>query len=107
MADLTVSQNDKGFYLSFTITDSAGTAYNLTGYTITLKVWEEGATGVTSLIVNGVCEIVVAASGTCRYLLTSTSFTAVNNNYIAELELTKSGVIESTERFTIEVKESA
>ena len=106
MADLTVSQNDKGFYLSFTITNSASVAYDLTGYTIKLKVWSPGVTTLASLIVNGTCEIVVAASGTCRYAILATDFVTVGI-YQAELELTKSGIIESTERFTIEVRESA
>lgn len=103
MADLTIAQNDKGYYLNFTITDSAGAAYNLTGYTIKLKVWY--ANKADTLIVDGTCTIVSAALGTCKYLVTATDFITIEN-YYGELELTKSGIIESTERFTIEVKES-
>ncbi len=103
MSDLTIPLNDKGYYLNFTVQDSTGAAYNLTDYTITLKVWAAGSSG--TLIASGACAIVVAASGTCRYTITSTDFT-VKGIYSAELELTKTGVIESTTAFTIEVKES-
>ena len=104
MADLTIAQNDKGYYQGFTINDSAGNAYTLTGYTIKLKVWK--ANKKDTLIVNGTCEIVSEALGTCKYLVTASDF-ITKEIYQAELELTKSGVIESTESFTIEVKESA
>jgi len=106
MADLTIAQNDKGFYLLFTIKDSAGNAYNLTDYTIKLKVWQ--ANKASTLIVEGTCSIVIpATNGICKYLVTANDFKTIDENYSAELELTKSGVIESTEKFTIEVKESA
>lgn len=104
MADITIAQNDKGYYLTFTINDSAGAAYNLTDYTIKLKVWY--ANNADSLTLDGTCSIVNAILGTCRYLVTATDFININE-YSAELELQKSGVIESTDSFTIEVKESA
>jgi hypothetical protein len=103
MADMTVPKNDKGYYLSWTVKDSAGDAYNLTDYTIKLKVWSAGRPG--TLIVDGTCNIVVAASGTCRYLVTATDFT-LKGTHSAELELTKTDVAESTRMFTIEVTES-
>ena len=104
MADITIAQNDKGFYISFTINDSTGVAYNLAGYTVKLKVWL--ANQYTTPIVTGDCEVVSAALGTCRYLVVATDFANINN-YYGEIELTKSGVVESTEKFAIEVKESA
>ena len=103
MADLTISKGDKGYYLNFTVQDSAGDAYNLTGYTIKLKVWVDGRPD--SLMVDGTGEIVVAASGTCRYLVTATDFTA-KGTYSAEIELTKTGIAESAKVFTLEVTES-
>jgi len=103
MADITIAQNDKGFYLTFTINDSDGSAYNLTGFTIKFKVWK--ANDADNLVVNGTCEIVSAVAGTCKYLVTATDFTEIEY-YYGELELTKTGIIESTERFAIEVKES-
>jgi len=103
MADMTVPKNDKGYYLSWTVKDSAGDVYSLTDYTIKLKVWAAGRPG--TLIVDGTCTPVVAASGTCRYLVTATDFT-LKGTYSAELELTKTDTIESTRMFTIEVTES-
>jgi hypothetical protein len=103
MADLTIPQNDKGYYQTFTINNSAGVAYNLTGYIIKLKVWK--ANKKDTLIVNGTCEPINEALGTCKYLVTVNDF-IIKEIYQAELELTKSGIIESTESFTIEVKES-
>ena len=98
-----VPKNDYGFYLNFTVQDSSGVAFILTGYTITLKVWVEGKPG--TLILTGACEIVVAASGTCRYSVASGDFATVGK-YLAELELTSAGVVESTSTFTLEVMES-
>jgi len=103
MADLTIPKGDYGYYLNFTVQDSAGNAYNLTGYTITLKVWRQGVPG---LVMSGNCDIVVAASGTCRYMVVSGAFNKAGT-YQAELELTKSGVVvESTANFEVEVEES-
>ena len=96
-------KGDYGYYLDFTVKDSGGTAYNLTGYTIKLKVWAPGAPG--TLLTDGACTIVVAASGTCRYAVTSADFTATGK-YMAELELTKAQTVESTVPFVIEVEES-
>ena len=103
MSDLTVPKGDKGYNLNFTVKDSAGAAYNLTGYTVTLKVWEAGVSG--TLILSGACSIDVAASGTCHYTITATDFTSVAD-YKMELELTKSGVIESTENYDLKIEES-
>jgi len=103
MADLTIPKGDKGFYINFTVKNADGTAFDLTGYTITLKVWASSVPG--TLVVSGACSIVVAAAGTCRYLVTATDFTTINN-YFLELELTQAGVIESTRKYTLEVTES-
>ena len=101
-ADLTIPKGDFGYYLNFTVQDSANVAYNLTGYTITLKVWRKDIPG---LLISGDCAIVVAADGTCRYLVVIGAFNQAGT-YQAELELTKSGVVESTDNFEIEVEES-
>jgi hypothetical protein len=102
MADLTVPKGDYGYDINFTVKDADAVAYNLTGYTITLKVWSKGVAG---LLLSGACTIVVAASGTCKYSVAAGNF-SVAGTYDAELELTKSGIVESTVAFTIAVGES-
>ena len=103
MADISVPRNDKGFYLNFTVQDNTGAAYNLNGYTVKLRVWKLGKSDAP--IVDSACNIVSAAAGTCRYLVTSTDFIVVGL-YECELELTKTGVIESTRKYSLEVTES-
>jgi hypothetical protein len=103
MNTLTIPQKDKGYYLNFTLTDSTGTPFNLATYTINLQVWNPGKPEKSLL--TGTCAIVSAPAGTCYYLLTATDFT-YPGKYLAELQLTKSGVIESTTNFQIIVQES-
>lgn len=104
MADITIPKDDMGFDLNFTVQNSSGSPYDLTGYTIKLKVWRAGSSG--NLKVDGSCTIVDAAAGTCKYGVQANDFDTVGN-YIAELELTKAGVRESTKTFSISVTESA
>jgi hypothetical protein len=103
MSELTISKGDKGYNLAFTITDDLGVAKNLTGYTITLKMWRPGVP--SPLLISGACVIDVAASGTCYYVLAAAD-TAATGRYLAELELTAGGVIESTVAFSIIIEES-
>ena len=103
MAGLIVPKGDYGFDLNFTVRDSDGDAYNLTGYTIKLKVWSPNNPSI--LMVNGTCSILVAASGTCKYTVANGDFNSVGN-YLFELELTKTGVVESTKTQTLFVTES-
>jgi len=103
MITITIPQKDKGYNYTFTITESDGTAFNLAGYTIKLKVWQRGKPDV--LLVNGACTIVNAAAGTCTYLLTGTDFTA-EGTYLGEIELTQTGIIQSTVNIQVIVQES-
>jgi len=98
-----IPSSDKGFNLGFTLKNADGSAYNLTGYTIKLKVWRPGQPGL--LLLNGSCDIDSAVDGTCHYEITASDFTSVGI-FKAELELTKAGVIESTKTFDIEIMES-
>lgn len=63
-----IIQGDYGFDLNFTITDSDGSALDLTNATITFKMALPRA--VTSKV-SGACTIDIAASGTCHYTLAS------------------------------------
>ena len=103
MADLSIPKGDFGYYINFTITEDDGTAYNLTGYTITLKVWAKGSP--SPLVVDSACAAVVEASGTCRYLIVDGDF-GTKGFYNFEIELTKAGAEESTRTYELEVTES-
>ncbi len=105
MADLEIPKNDFGYNLTFGLKDANDDAYDLTGYVVRLKVWPPGNTGGT--IVNGTCTILnVEASGSSYYTIKNGDFGTVRN-YVGELELTKSGVVESSKRFTMGIIESA
>ena len=103
MADLTIPKGDYGYDIIFTIQDADGNAYDLTGYTIKFKVWKSGSSG--TLFINGACTIVKAVSGICKYLIVKGDFKAVDI-YKFELELTKSGVVESIVSKELKVVES-
>jgi len=103
MTTIYIPSSDMGFNLNFTVKNADGSAFNLTGYTIKLKVWRAGQPGL--LLLNGSCGIDNATAGTCHYTITATDFTSVGT-FKAELELTKTGIIESTKTFGIEVMES-
>src|SRR3990172_9451908 len=94
-------RGEVGYDINFTVKNNAGTAFDLTGYTITFKTWREGIPG--TLIINGTGSIVVAASGTCKYTVVEGN-TATPGEYLAELELTKTGVNVApiTYRFIVE-----
>jgi hypothetical protein len=102
-ADLEVKKGNKGFDLEFTIQNDDGTPKNLTGYTITFKVWKVGA---SVLSLSKACTIVDAGAGTCKYTLGDGDFDVVGKYYF-ELELTKAGVVEDTETKRLDVLETA
>ena len=104
MEQIIIPQNDHGFDLTFPIQDSSGNAYPLTDYVVKLKVWVPGAP--TNLVVNGTCAVTDAPGGICTYTVQSADF-AIARRYLAEAELIKSGVVESTRNFMIIVEESA
>lgn len=104
MSELPIKQGDYGYFINATIKDANNVVYDLTGYTIYFKVWRPG--NKNHVIVSGTCEIVDALSGTCRYLVTQNDFTT-SGRYRGEFQLTKAGVVESTQTFDVVVSESA
>lgn len=81
---------------------SRETAKNLTGFTLTFFIRKFGEQFQTKL--SETATIVTAASGTWEYAVTSGKLDIDPGTYRAEIELTKSGVKESTydELFYIE-----
>ncbi len=100
---VTVKKGNYGFVITFNVKNSDGTAKNLTGYTVTLKVWVLGAASVKF---TGACTVTDASGGVCTYTVAETNFDTVGS-YLAELELTRSGVVEDTETFPILVEATA
>lgn len=77
-------RNDKLFDLDFTITDSDGSAVDLTGSLITFKMALQGAT--TSKVSSSSVTIIGATSGTCTYTVQAGDLDTVGL-YNAELQI--------------------
>ena len=103
MPRLFVKEDDKGYVIQFTITDADENAYDISGYTVTFKLWAPGVPATLAL--EGACSVTGATSGQCTFTVAADSF-PTPGVYEGELELTQSGVIESTESFPVLVAES-
>lgn len=106
MSDLIVPSGDKGYDLNFVVKDpdDNNAVFDLDGYTVTLKVWKAGRSD--TLLLEGGCDIDVAANGTCHYTIIEDNFVDLKKDRI-ELELTTAaGVILSTENYELKVEES-
>lgn len=98
-----IKKGNYGIDLEFEVKNPDGTPFDLTGYTVTLKVWKPGK---ATLSLSATCEIIDAANGKCRYTVKEGDFQEVGDFY-AELELTKAGVCIDTETFGIKVVRTA
>jgi len=103
MSDLTIKRGDHGFFLEGTVSNDDGTVFALTGYTVSLQVWEEGRW--RQPIVEGTCEVTSSTEGKWRYTVTSSDF-LVAGTYNAAIRATKTNGQETTNTYTVEVKES-
>ena len=95
----------QGFYgrrLNFTVTESDGTVTDLTDYTPVFKMWIPGSEALT---INTECTISNATAGECFVAPADGDFD-VCDRYYAEIELQATGIIESSQRFEIVVRES-
>src|SRR4030043_1710991 len=88
-----VKQLDQGFNLSFTNKTKAGTARDISGYTVTLKVWDPD--DYETLVIEGDCTIDDAENGPCHYELADGDVDDAKI-YEWELELTAGGIKESS-----------
>ena len=103
MEEIIVPKGDFGYNINFTVTDANDDAYDLTDYTVTLKLWRPSNPG--TLILEEECTIDVAASGTCHYTVQSGDFDTTTT-YAGELEATATGKEESVKKFRLVVSES-
>lgn len=103
MKEITIPAKDEGYHLNFTVKDSDDVAYDLTDYTVTIKAWASDTPGTPFL--ETACTKSDPTNGICYYTIGDGKFDTPGT-YLGELELTKSGVIESTETFAIIVPDS-
>lgn len=106
LRELVIGTNDYGEPWGFTIytDETMATPKDITDYTVTLKVWAAGSPG--TLVINAACTKDTPASGTCHYTPVVGNKIATKSAYYAELELTKTGVVDSSWPFMLVVKES-
>lgn len=98
-----VSAGDYGFDINLTVNKSDGTAYNLTGKSVDIKVWRKGRT--SNPLIDSSCDIDDAANGLCHYTAANGAITTPGA-YSYELEIIASGLVESTKAGVFEVFES-
>lgn len=101
---LELEKGDFGYEITFTCQKSDGSAFDLTGYTVTFNVWEQGAPG--TILLAGACSIISAIAGTCKYTVATGNFDSAGA-YRGEIQATKTGVKQSFIPFSISVIESA
>ena len=103
MSDLTIKRGDYGFYLEGTVSNDDNTVFDLTDYTVSLQAWEYGRWRFP--IVNGTCVVTSSTEGQWRYTVGSQNFLATGTYNIA-IRATKTNAQETTNTYTVEVKES-
>lgn len=81
-------QNDTAPDINFTIKRS-GTAVDLTGATVLLKI-QDTSTGLRTNDANNECTLVSATAGTCKYMFTAGDLPNATT-YNCDLEITYSG----------------
>ena len=100
---ITVPKSDFGYTLTFNVVNASGTAENLTPSTVTFKMWSP-LTPAT-LIISATCALSTTVTGEASYTVGTTDFQTAGN-YLGEIELTRTGVRESTEPIQIIVREN-
>ena len=104
MADWEVKKGNYGWQQQFTIKEKDGSVKDLTGYTVTLKVWKQNA---TSNKFSGTCTLDAdPTTGICYYEVQEMDFDTLGS-YLGELELTKTGEKIDAKTFTVRVKKTA
>jgi hypothetical protein len=104
---LSVPKGDYGITYTFHSVKKNATSgvsvKDLTGFTVTLKMWVAGSPG--TLLLDAACTVTNAAGGVCTYTSLAGDFDTVGT-FNAELELTEAGIVDSSMPFTIHITES-
>ena len=98
-----VKKGDFGYLIPVKLLKADYAAFNLTGYTVKMKVWAKGTPGSIKWTLDG--NITNAAAGEVEFTVTNTHFTEAGI-FKGEIEIARAGHIESSKSFTIEVEES-
>jgi len=98
-----VKKGDYGFIIPCRVVKADFTAFNLSGYTVKLKVWTKGNPTPLWTLSGNVTDNV---GGKVEFLVGITHFTQAGG-FVGEIELTRAGHIESTKSFNVIVLESA
>ena len=98
-----IPKGDYGYDIAFTLYNGTGDVFNPTGYTVTLKVWTYDLP--SSLLLTGVGGITDAPNGKVYYTIANHDFDT-EGVFLAEIELTKAGIVESFRTHVLHVTES-
>ena len=99
---ITVTRDDYGYNIDFTVTDVDGTAFDTSGATsIKFKV---GLPTNTTLLLDGTCTTtgVTPTDGECRYVVVDEDFDTTGE-YQAELEITWSGYVRTCRGLVVKI----
>lgn len=92
-----VKKYERNFIQFFTVQEADGSAMNVSGYTVTLKVDMKGV-----LLISGSCTVASGSLGYVRYTVGSGDFPyAGRADY--ELELVKSNELQVTETYPVHI----
>jgi len=102
MADWKIKKGNYGWNQKFTVKKTDDTVKDLTGYTVTLRVWSN-----STIKFSAECDLDAdPTTGICYHTVTETDFDTIGN-YFGELELTKTGEKVDCNTFTIQVVATA
>jgi len=98
--NISVTKNDCGFDIKFTIKDGDGAKVNITGTTIKFQLSDLKYVNK----INEACVITDAVNGECKYIINSGDLSLIPGLYKAALEITWSDSKKvSTDQFVVQV----
>jgi len=101
MDTIRIPKNDKGYVITFTVYDADGAVYDLSSYTVKCKAWDPEVSA-TKIVDTTCTQVGGGTGGICTWAIAAEDTDVVLTMH-AELELTKTGYIESTDPFEIEI----
>lgn len=100
--DLTIKKYNRGYNIQFNVTDSDGVVKNISGYVVTLKIWDK----YSGTIISSSCTITSSVGGQCIYSIAS-GILPNPKRYWGELEMTKGTELRDTKTFIVQVEDTA